>query len=101
MSSSIMFRSSIRCFRAVGQPVTRQFRPLPTFTKFNPTPFLVAKRYYAGSLHKEEVEKRIIEILKGFDKVTAPEKVSCKCCLLHGWKCVSWLTSRLLPSHIL
>ena len=70
-----MFRTSIRCFRAVGQPVSRQFRPLPTMAKFNPVPFVIAKRFYAGSLHKEDVEKRIIEILKGFDKVTEPAKV--------------------------
>jgi hypothetical protein len=35
-----------------------------------------AQRYYsAGSLATDEVEKRIIEILKGFDKVTDPAKV--------------------------
>ena len=44
---------------------------------FRPIAPLLAQRHYAGagSLGREEVEKRIIEILKGFDKVTDPAKV--------------------------
>jgi NADH dehydrogenase (ubiquinone) 1 alpha/beta subcomplex 1, acyl-carrier protein len=74
MSSSIFFRSTIRSFRSV-QPITRQIRPVPALV-FRPAAPVFAQRHYAsGSLGKDEVEKRIIEILKGFDKVTDPAKV--------------------------
>lgn len=78
MSSSILFRSSIRSFRTL-QPITKPLHRLPI--KFRPaltTPvFITQQRHYAagGTLPKDEVEKRIIEILKGFDKVTDPAKV--------------------------
>jgi hypothetical protein len=75
MSSSILFRPSIRSFKVL-QPITRNLRPTILPTKFRPiVPVFFAQRNYAGSLPKDEVEKRIIEILKGFDKVTDPAKV--------------------------
>jgi hypothetical protein len=81
MSSSIFFRSTIRSFRAV-QPVARALRPLPAIQSFRPVAPVFAQRHYAaGSLAPEEVEKRIIEILKGFDKVTDPAKVLVLCVL--------------------
>jgi hypothetical protein len=61
----------MRLFR-VGQPIISQFRQLPVFRPVAP---VFAQRHYAGTLPKDEVEKRIIEILKGFDKVTDPTKV--------------------------
>ena len=75
MSSSILFRSSIRSFKVL-QPITRTLRPTILPTKFRPVvPVFFAQRNYAGSVPEDEVEKRIIEILKGFDKVTDPTKV--------------------------
>ena len=75
MSSSILFRSSIRSFKAL-QPITRTLRPTILPPTFRPlVPVFFPQRNYAGSLPKDEVEKRIIEILKGFDKVTDPTKV--------------------------
>ena len=75
MSSSILLRSSMRSFKAL-QPITRTLRPTILPTKFRPiVPVFFAQRNYAGSLPKDEVEKRIIEILNGFDKVTDPTKV--------------------------
>jgi hypothetical protein len=65
MSSSILFRLSIRTLRPTILPTN--FRPM--------APVFFAQRNYAGTLPKDEVEKRIIEILKGFDKVTDPTKV--------------------------
>jgi len=84
MSTSIFLRSSIRSFRAL-RPITRAVRPIPPTPAFTPaiqtfrppTLPIFAQRYYAsGSLPKDEVETRIIEILKGFDKVTDPSKVA-------------------------
>ena len=77
MSPSILFRSSIRSFRTL-HPITIPLRQqIPTIPKFRPIGPVFAQRHYAagGSLPKDEVEKRIIEILKGFDKVTDPTKV--------------------------
>lgn len=75
MSSSILFRSSIRSFKTL-QPITRTLRSTILPAKFRPVvPVFFTQRNYAGSLPKDEVEKRIIEILKGFDKVTDPTKV--------------------------
>ena len=75
MSSSILFRSTLRSLRTV-RPLPRAIRPLPAFTAIRPVGPVFAQRNYAsGSLGKDEVEKRIIEILKGFDKVTDPTKV--------------------------
>lgn len=74
MSSSIFLRLTFRSFRAV-QPIAKQFRLTPAIA-FRPAAPVFAQRYYsAGSLATDEVEKRIIEILKGFDKVTDPAKV--------------------------
>ena len=80
MSSSILLRSSIRSFRIL-QPITRPLRQFPTIQKFRPVvaaPVFAQRRHYAagGTLPKDEVEKRIVEILKGFDKVTDPAKVA-------------------------
>jgi len=75
MSSSILFRSSTRPLKAL-QPITRSLRPTIVPNKFRlVVPVFFAQRNYAGSLPKDEVEKRIVEILKGFDKVTDPTKV--------------------------
>jgi len=76
MSSSILFRFTLRQFRAI-QPVTRALRPVPAIQAFRPIAPVFALRHYAGTgtLPKDEIEKRIIEILKGFDKVTDPAKV--------------------------
>jgi len=76
MSSSILFRTSIRSFRSLA-PITRPLHPLPLSIPktFRPIAPIFAQRFYAGSLPQDEVEKRIIEILKGFDKVTDPAKV--------------------------
>lgn len=75
MSSSILFRSSFRSFRTL-HPITRPLLQVPALSKFRPIAPVLA-RYYAegGSVPKDEVEKRIVEILKGFDKVTDPTKV--------------------------
>jgi len=80
MSSSILLRSSIRSFRIL-QPITRPLRQFPIIQKFRPVvaaPVFAQRRHYAagGTLPKDEVEKRIVEILKGFDKVTDPAKVA-------------------------
>jgi hypothetical protein len=66
----------MRSLRAV-QPVSRALRPVPAIQAFRPIAPVFAQRHYAGegSLAKDEVETRIIEILKGFDKVTDPAKV--------------------------
>lgn len=76
MLSSVFLRSSIRSFKLAQPIVTRQFaRPIQPLTKFAlPASAVFCKRHYS-SLPKDEVEKRIIEILKGFDKVTDPTKV--------------------------
>lgn len=57
------------------QPITRQIRPVPALVFRTAAPVFARRHYASGSLAKDEVEKRIIEILKGFDKVTDPAKV--------------------------
>jgi NADH dehydrogenase (ubiquinone) 1 alpha/beta subcomplex 1 len=76
MSSSIFLRSSLRSLRA-ARPITKQYNPFPIIPAFRPAAPVIAQRFYAsGSLAKDEVEQRIIGILKGFDKVTDPTKVN-------------------------
>ena len=111
MSSSIFLRSAMRSFRAI-QPVSRALRPVPAIQAFRPIAPVFAQRHYAGegSLAKDEVETRIIEILKGFDKVTDPAKVrfpvldsDFQVCLRSWILCEMYLSrfdGRLLELHI-
>jgi NADH dehydrogenase (ubiquinone) 1 alpha/beta subcomplex 1, acyl-carrier protein len=85
MSSSIVLRSSLRALRTLA-PITRplarpMLRPVRPATSFFPgvRPGMVvcAQRWYSsgGTLAKDDIQRRIIEILQGFDKVTDPSKV--------------------------
>jgi hypothetical protein len=80
MSSSMLFRSTLRSLKSVQPILSRQIvvRPTQPLLKFHPpVSAIFTQRHYSsgGTLAKDEVEKRIIEILKGFDKVTDPTKV--------------------------
>ncbi|KAF2722325.1 acyl carrier protein [Polychaeton citri CBS 116435] len=82
-----MFRSaairSARCIAQAGarsaQPVARRAFPTPFVSQriTVPTTF-AAQRFYAsgGGLGQEEVTGRILDLLKNFDKVTDPSKLS-------------------------
>ena len=84
-----MFRTSIvRSARAVAQVSARSYST-PAFRRAIPTPFAAARTvapvsritavrcYAAGSgLNQEEVTGRILDLLKNFDKVSDPSKLS-------------------------
>ncbi|KAM0714354.1 hypothetical protein Q7P37_010141 [Cladosporium fusiforme] len=83
-----MFRTTIvRSARAVAQASTRSYST-PAFRRAIPTPFaarqiapvsrITAVRCYAAGsgLNQEEVTGRILDLLKNFDKVSDPSKLS-------------------------
>jgi hypothetical protein len=72
----MLLRTAIRSLRAIPPASARRtIRPALIVPVF---PSVASQRFYAsgGSVPAAEVEKRIIEILKGFDKVTSPDKVA-------------------------
>lgn len=85
MSSSIVLRSSLRALRTLAPiarplatPMLRAGRPAPAFRPWaRPGMVVCAQRWYSsgGTLAKDDIQRRIIEILQGFDKVTDPSKV--------------------------
>jgi hypothetical protein len=80
-TSSKMFRTVLvksarsaasQAVRRAG-PITRPASAIPTF-QYAPSVFNAARCYSAAAgLAKPEVEGRIVDLLKNFDKVSAPE----------------------------
>jgi hypothetical protein len=62
-------RSGVRSFSAIGRPVVKSF--IPSSSRFAPAIVQVSRCYSsAAGLAKPEVEGRIVDLLKNFDKVS-------------------------------
>ncbi|RDL32511.1 Acyl carrier protein [Venustampulla echinocandica] len=82
-----MFRTALlRSMRSAACQTVRRSAPIArpvgagsfvTRSQFVPSPFQAARCYSAAAgLQKDEVEGRIIDLLKNFDKVADPSKLS-------------------------
>ncbi|KAI2602875.1 acyl carrier protein [Hypoxylon fragiforme] len=79
MFRTTLMRTAVMASRATARPVARRAL-VSARAVFTPAPRLVAfksvRMYSAGGApNKEEVESRIMEILKGFDKVNDPSNI--------------------------
>ncbi|KAE9369491.1 acyl carrier protein-like protein [Stipitochalara longipes BDJ] len=66
---------TVRSAGAIARPITPS--PFITKSRFAPSAFQAARCYSAAAgLSKPEVEGRIVDLLKNFDKVSDPSKLS-------------------------